>query len=280
MSSEQTLPTKTLRIVSLGAGMQSSALLMLAIEGRVAADCAIFADTGWEPQSVYDNLAVLTDHAEREGFPLYTVTAGNIFDDWTSGNRQASVPFYLRNPDGTDGILNRQCTGDYKIGPLRRKARELAGYHASEAPHPPPNTITFLQGISLDEIQRVKPSDVQYVKLEYPLVFDFKPPWRRADCAKYLRQRWNIEAPKSACVGCPYMGDRRWLNLTDSELDEAERFECAAQAAPAIEGVPFLHKRRVPIREAVATVKQWHADNQPLFGDEFDDLCDSGACGV
>ena len=47
-----------LRLLSLGAGVQSTTLLLLAAEGRLPTpDAAIFADTGWEPAAVYTNPA-------------------------------------------------------------------------------------------------------------------------------------------------------------------------------------------------------------------------------
>ena len=48
-------PLLRLRVLSLGAGVQSATLAILAAHGIVGAqpDCAIFADTGWEPASVY-----------------------------------------------------------------------------------------------------------------------------------------------------------------------------------------------------------------------------------
>jgi len=50
-----------LRVLSLGAGVQSTTLALMAAHGEVGPmpDCAIFADTGWEPQAVYDHLAWL-----------------------------------------------------------------------------------------------------------------------------------------------------------------------------------------------------------------------------
>ncbi|WP_414939755.1 hypothetical protein [Amycolatopsis sp. cmx-11-51] len=71
-----------LRCLSLGAGVQSSAVLLLACEGVIPRfDVALFADTGWEPRAVYANLARLRAHAETFGIPVRTVSAGNIRDD-------------------------------------------------------------------------------------------------------------------------------------------------------------------------------------------------------
>lgn len=54
-----------LRILSLGAGVQSTALLVMAAEGLIDVDAAVFADTQWEPRKVYDHLWSV---AERDEF--------------------------------------------------------------------------------------------------------------------------------------------------------------------------------------------------------------------
>ena len=46
---------KTLRVLSLGAGVQSSTLALMIHKGEIPmVDCAIFADTQAEPPKVYD----------------------------------------------------------------------------------------------------------------------------------------------------------------------------------------------------------------------------------
>lgn len=47
-----------LRALSLGAGVQSTTMALMAAHGEIGPmpDCAIFADTGWEPRAVYDHL--------------------------------------------------------------------------------------------------------------------------------------------------------------------------------------------------------------------------------
>ena len=71
-----------LKVLSLGAGVQSTALLLMSIRGDVERfDCAIFADTGWESAAVYEHLSWLTGEAERAGIPLRRVSRGNIRAD-------------------------------------------------------------------------------------------------------------------------------------------------------------------------------------------------------
>lgn len=55
--------TEVLRILSLGAGVQSSTVLLMAARGELEyeIDGAIFSDTQWEPKVVYDWLAFLEE---------------------------------------------------------------------------------------------------------------------------------------------------------------------------------------------------------------------------
>ena len=61
--------------VSLGGGVQSSVMALMASQGAFdrLPDCAIFADTRWEPPSIYEHLAWLRD---RLSFPLHVVDNG------------------------------------------------------------------------------------------------------------------------------------------------------------------------------------------------------------
>jgi len=47
-----------LRVLSLGAGVQSTTMALMAAHGEIMSmpNCAIFADTGWEPKAVYEHL--------------------------------------------------------------------------------------------------------------------------------------------------------------------------------------------------------------------------------
>ena len=150
-----------MRVISLGAGVQSSAMLLMALEGRFGdmPDCAIFADTQWEPKAVYAWL----DKLEREvaPFPIHRVTVGNIRADYLAGavpsskinaTHFAALPTYVKNPDGTAGMGRRQCSKEYKIVPLRRKIREMVGLRG---------TAESWIGISLDEAHRMRTNDVQ-----------------------------------------------------------------------------------------------------------------------
>lgn len=126
--------TPTLRVLSLGAGVQSTTLLMLAADGTLPkVDAAIFSDTGWEPAAVYEHL----DRLEREvagpaGIPVYRVSNGNLRDDTLNPNKMRSIPAYTKAPDGSLGMLGRKCTQQYKLRPILEQVRLLLGAKQGE----------------------------------------------------------------------------------------------------------------------------------------------------
>lgn len=228
-----------LRVISLGAGVQSTAVLMLALAGDLGqVDAAVFADTGWEPRAVYAHLWGLAERCAAAGLPLHIVSGGNIRNVTAMGTGGGmDAPFYVTNRDGSEGMLRRQCTSKFKIGPIRREVRRLlaaAGETRCEQ----------LFGISADEVQRMRTSDVKYVTHAYPLV---DRGWRRSDCVAYLAGL-GIDAPRSACIGCPYRSDREWRALAPDELADAAAWEREAQEHGfKVDGTPYVHRSRVPL---------------------------------
>lgn len=68
-----------MRFLSLGAGVQSSTLLLMMVNGVIPkADYAIFADTQWEPKSVYAWLDVLEAETAKIQMPIVRATKGDI----------------------------------------------------------------------------------------------------------------------------------------------------------------------------------------------------------
>lgn len=247
-----------LRLLSLGAGVQSTAVLLLACERVIPPfDCALFADTCWEPRPVYANLARLADHAERAGIPVRTVSAGDIrADALDPRHRFVSMPLHVLNPDGSKGLARRQCTSEYKIRPLKQAARQLLGY-----PHPRrvPRGVYAEQaiGISTDEVMRAKDSDVGYLRNFFPLL---ELGWDRARCIEYLAERGFGQTVKSACVGCPFHGNVGWRWIRDHdpngwaqavEFDKAIRhgYPHATDHGQPLRGQYFLHRSCRPLDE-------------------------------
>lgn len=244
-----------LRLLSLGAGVQSTVLALMAADGTLAGlDGAIFADTGWEPKRVYEHLDKLAAVLDTAGIPLYRVSNGNLRSDAIDPeHRYASIPYFVRNPDGSEGMGRRQCTSEYKLSPINRKVRELLGAKPPDFRRGPKGNVAELWiGFSTDEIGRVSDKNqVSYIRKRYPLL---ELGMDRKACQRWLRSRGWTQVAKSACVGCPYHGNRQWRELRDQhpgEWADAVEFDAAIRKGGArrlpLNGEAFLHRSRVPL---------------------------------
>lgn len=223
---------RTLHILNLGAGVQSTTLALMAAEGSlknpdgmpVHLDAAIFADTGEEPQddgvSVYAHLAWLASKTAH-AFPTLVRSVGGRLGDHlvvgrnNTGGRFASIPAYTLRPDGTEGRVRRQCTREYKIDVVERAIRrDVLGLKPRQRI---PRDVLVYQyvGISLDEISRMHRARKRPNKPWSLLVYPFCEwlMWTRADCRAYLKGRVPHRVPRSACTFCPYHSNEEWQAL-------------------------------------------------------------------
>lgn len=239
-----------MRILSLGAGVQSTTLALMSARGDLPRlDCAVFADTGWEPQAVYRHL----DWLEAQlPFPVHrTARPGSdlgqhAIDIATSPvTRTASPPWFTDEPRG---MLPRQCSKEYKTRVVGQKVRELLGLAKGER-GPKGKVVEQWLGISRDEMQRMKDAEQPFATNIFPLV-DLG--MTRRDCKQWLRDRQYPMPPKSSCIFCPYRGDDQWRDMRDNapadwekavQLDEAIR-----PGFHGMEGEAFVHRQRVPLR--------------------------------
>ena len=274
--------------LSLGAGVQSTALLAMVTFPAAAKellhwqeyghslphyperpDVAIFADTQSEPAYVYehmDRLRVLTN------IPIVSVTRGNLATDMVGGSR-TTMPVFTASPDGRAGIALRKCSVEYKVDPIQRWVREHLGYTKGQRVK---HKVRCMVGISVDEVQRAKPSQERWIERVHPLI---DASMRRADCIKFLEAvGWPVPK-KSACVFCPYHDDAAWRDLRDNyqaEFQKAVAFDAAIRSSEkaGLTSPVFLHRSLVPLDQ----VQFREAATTPLF-DSFTDECE-GMCGV
>ena len=254
---------KTYNILNLGAGVQSTALYLMFLNGEIEVplDYAIFADTQEEPEHVYKHLAWLKSLG---GPPILTDTAGKLGDDLivgknSSGGRFASIPaFTSATPGQTGGMLRRQCTSEYKIDVCERIIRrQIVGLEPRQRM---PRDVRVVQyfGLSYDEQRRVSKVKNRFVghpwaEGRFPL-FDLE--MSRGDCVAYLKkQQIPHEVPRSACVFCPYRSNAEWRHLRDNdptgwaravEVDEALR-RPGTVANRNLEQSIYLHRSCLPL---------------------------------
>ena len=281
--------TVTCRALSLGAGVQSSVLaLLLSREdprlvklGYPKPNVAIFADTGWEPEFVYHHLAWLETQLD---YPLIRVSEGNIKTNLkrgktVSGHRFIDVPFFTVNRDKKKGMLRRQCTNHYKILPIYRRIRILAGGERRR-PFPKDKHAEMWIGISRDEATRMKPSREPWVIHRWPLV-DIG--MTRQDCLEWFESEYpNRHLPRSACVICPYRSDKHWLELKHSEpasyaeavkFDRWLRHSTKNPVRTILNDRPYLHAARRPLGSVIAELDAVAPESINSFNEECEGLC-------
>ena len=281
-----------LHVISLGAGVQSTVMALMSAEGAFGPvpDCAIFADTGWEPKQVYETVAWL-----REQLPFPIHVAGrqdglNLLEACeqgiqANGHPGCPPPVFVRGPRG-DGMAWRQCTREFKVRPIKQKLRGILGV-GLRSPIPA-GTVEQWLGISLDESNRMSRSQDQWITFRYPLID--KHLTRRA-CAQWFEERYpGRPLVKSACVGCPYHSAREWVEVRKNDPEMWERtvkLDASLRdlgrrnpKAGITSGQIFLHKRCLPLEEAVDLDEKALASRPGLFdAGGWGNEC-GGHCGV
>ncbi len=146
-------------------------------------------------------------------------------------------------------MIRRQCTGDYKIVPIRRKVRELLGIAGRRSPKTP--VAEQWIGISIDEALRMKPSFEGWQVNRWPLI---EQRMTRADCLRWLARHGYPRPPKSSCIGCPFHSDTQWRRIRD---DDSAGWRQAVEVDRAIRrglrgmrGEVFLHRSATPLELA------------------------------
>ncbi len=279
------LKVKEIHILSLGAGVQSTALYLMDLDGDlddIKFDYAIFADPGDEPEAVYTHLEWLK---QQGGCEIITKSKGCLGDDLvkgenSTGQRFASIPAFTLNPDRGVGQMRRQCTMEYKIQVVEEAIRrDVLGLKKRQRI---PKDVLIWQyvGFSMDEPGRAARARGRFAQrgwtdVRFPLIED---QMTRLDCMNWLEQRVPHETPRSACVFCPYKSNREWLRLKKAggndwaravEIDEALRTE-GTVFNRNVDNPMFLHRSCKPLAEC-------HLDESQL--DLFDMECEGG-CGL
>lgn len=265
-----------LRSVSYGGGVQSTALLVLAAQGRIDFPLFLLANVGDDSEHP-DTLRYLREVAmpyaaahgielvELHRVPTKGAHAGKVETLYGRLMRDGSrsLPIPVRMSNGAPGT--RSCTADFKI---RVVGLELKRRGATEA-----DPATVALGISTDEIERATPGidpKATYQRRVYPLL-DLG--LSRHDCARLITAAGLPVPPKSACWFCPFHDKEAWRKLkrdTPDLFDKACDLEATLNERRDEQGKAhvWLTRHARPLAETV--------DDQ-LVLDGLDG-CDSGWC--
>jgi hypothetical protein len=261
------MQAKPLNVISLGAGRQSTFMLLKCLTGELLfkPDFAVFADTQSEPAYVYSQLAWLTEYVwSKFHFKIYIATKGNLIQatlDYCSGKNKngVSLPFFSAK---SGAPMHRQCTDYYKIRPVRKLIRSMYGKV----------NVNLAIGISLDEIERIKGSQVAYITNVYPLV---AARIKIDEIIAYFEKSSFPSISKSSCLVCPFHSDAYWRRF---KKEFPEEFEIACIFDDQIRDLPkathktYIHKSLQPLRSIDFTFQN------SLFPELIEEC--SGMCGL
>ena len=270
-----------IKVFSYGGGVQSTAALVLAAQGKIDYRTFLFCNVGADSE----NPATL-DYLEQVAKPFASAHGLDLIElqrTWQkgerkgqkatiyseimrAGNRSMKIPVHFSG----GGMGNRSCTVDYKV---RVVDRWLEAHGAKSA------GATVGLGISLDEWHRMRSGDDPerpWKALAYPLI-DLRI--TRQECVQIIQTAGLPVPPKSSCFFCPFHSQQAWQDL---RANQPLAFEQAVTLDAALrersnqlgKGNVWLSSKHRPLAMITTDYQQ---------GDLFDDeqaMCESGYCMV
>ena len=204
-----------MRYFSYGGGVQSTAALVLAAQGKLEADAFLFANVGDDsehPATLRYLREIAIPYAQAHGLTLEVLQRTDkhgqpvtLYGRLLSRERSIDIPVRMAN--GAPG--RRSCTGDFKV----KVTAKYAWHHGARANHP----AVMQVGISFDERLRERSdSGISYIKLDYPLS---RMGLTRQDCMNIIADAGLPIPPKSSCWFCPFHRLTTWQRMRDAEPD-------------------------------------------------------------
>ena len=183
-------------IVSMGWGVNSTAMLVYLVQNDLPLDGAIFADTGGEIPETYQYIEeVGKPYLETHDIPYWTVKAPEAGTLEETCLRRKVIP----------SRKWRWSTRDFKVYPIHRfYGRELGGQ------------INQYLGISYDELHRMKQNGEPDITNIYPLV-DARI--TRSGCRLIIQEAGLAQPVRSGCYFCPFAPLSRWDWLLKTHPD-------------------------------------------------------------
>ena len=260
-----------INVISLGAGKQSTYMLLNALDGKFKykPDLVIFSDTGCEPSYVYKHLDRIEDYIMRNyGMPIARVSRGNLMQDVIDyiDGKKSRVPMLPLRLGNSGGIMQRQCTFDYKIAPLRKFLQQYRKAYCDN------DRIRLWIGISMDEVERISDSSVKYIEHYYPLV---ENNIRIDQIINWFAVNDLPEPGKSACLICPFHSWQYWSML---KRFQPEEFENACDFDDKIRNYPKL-KNKTYLSNKLKPLKNVDFSKHPSLFPELIEEC-HGMCGL
>jgi hypothetical protein len=248
---------------SYGGGTQSIAIAVLVARGDLPTpECVVIADTGreatetWEYLDAHVRPLLASVGVEVEIAPHSLATTTGLY----AINGDLLLPMFT----AAGGKLPTLCSNEWK--------KRVVGRYLRAKGYGPKKPVTTWIGMSIDEVERAKPSGVKWQEYAWPLLFDV--PMRRDECRQLVRDAGLPDPPKSSCYMCPHRQNHQWRHIRDNYPEDWGRAIAIDRLAREKDerGGVYVHRSRVPLEEADIDTDT----KEPSFFDG----CDSGFCFV
>lgn len=208
----------TYKIVGYGAGVDSTAMLIMLTKQGVKIDFIIFSDTGGEKPDTYAFIPKFSDWLLKNGQPEITIVKYKRED----GEEETLEQEMLRRnvlPPIAYGF--KSCSDKYKIRPLNRflKDNHPEIFEGKQKP------IKYI-GFDMGEIRRMKPDPTGLFENKYPLI---ENKISRQEAEKIIKAEGFCLPPKSSCFFCPNMKRHEILRLPEDLKQRAVELENRAK---------------------------------------------------
>jgi len=224
-----------MKILSCGAGMQSTALALMSCENALAArkgweiphpevpiyDIVIFCDLGLEPSWVMRQWLFIERACDSAGIRhemLDTDLYGHIMENFGE-RRTVSVPWWTLGDDGKKSKMPRNCTIDFKVEMISKYIRwEVLGYKKGQRHKDHDKKAHEMHmGFSKEEERRCKESPNPMFINKFPLCV---MGWTRAESYAYCLDVWGLDTKASACSFCPFHQNYFYKYLKENHPEE------------------------------------------------------------
>lgn len=263
-----------LKVFSYGGGVQSTAALVLAAQGKIDYKTFLFCNVGDDSENP-DTITYVHDvampYAQRNGIELIELQRTGTSEQKTlyallMRENTPSIPVYL----GSGAPANRSCTRKFKVAVVDRWLKEHGAKQSG---------ATVGLGISLDEWHRMRTGsdpETPWKQVEYPLI-DLR--LDRAQCLTIIEHAGLPIPSKSSCYFCPFHTIRRWQEMRHTQpvlFQKACDLEASINERRAKLGKDqvWLTGKLKPLAKVTTEYQQGN-----LFEDD-QAICESGYCMI
>lgn len=276
-----------MKIFSFGGGVQSMAVLVLSVQGRLDYTEFLFSNVGNDsenPKTLEYVNNIAKPYAETYGLKIVEMSRQRrlptqpqtLLQEVYAEAKYVPIPLYLNG----GGPQKRSCTGKWKIEVVDKYVRK--NYGATKN-----NRIEIGVGISVDESHRMRTDDPErfpYTKKTYPLI-DLM--MNRKNCVDVISSAGLPIPPKSSCFFCPFKKPSEFVQMEKedpilfSKVVDLENMineklsHRVSKYSDRETAYGYLTSARMPLIELVAQNKQ----QTKIAGFDDDVLhCESGYC--